>query len=115
MASRRAALFSARVAKAVLMAIPRGKPTKLSIDTDTAASQAFKASPLLKVCVGPSAAFGREGDAKQEAAVVAAAAENVRRSGIFKKAVPPPEKKLEGRQLEGWTLVGHQKQGELAA
>ena len=129
MASRRAALLSARVAKAALSAIPRGTPAKLSIDMvlDAAASQAFKASPLLKMCVGSSSAVGKEGAAIQEAwprlaaAVVAAVAERVRRSGVFKRrstvtttVMPLTEKTLEGVQPEG-TLVDDQEQRELAA
>ena len=112
------------MAKAALMAIPRGTPAKLSIDVlldEAAGQQAFKASPLLKVCVGPAtkAAAGnktgnkpgnksrakRDGEAawpRLAAAVVAAAAESVRRAGVFKRrstvitvVVPPPEKALE--------------------
>eukprot|EP00964_Phaeocystis_antarctica_P094258 scaffold61002_cov64-Phaeocystis_antarctica.AAC.1 len=112
------------------MAIPRGTPAKLSIDMalDAAASQAFKASPLLKMCIGPSPAVGKESGAMQEAwprlaaAVVAAAAERVRRSGVFKRrstvmttVMPQTEKTLEGVQPEAWTLVDDQEQGELAA
>jgi len=126
------------VAKAALMAIPRGTPAKLSIDVlldEAAGQQAFKASPLLKVCVGPAtkAAAGnkpgnkprakRDGEAawpRLAAAVVAAAAESVRRAGVFKRrstvitvVVPPPEKALEAWQLEGWTLVEHHTEPEL--
>ena len=126
------------MAKAALMAIPRGTPAKLSIDVlldEAAGQQAFKASPLLKVCVGPAtkAAAGnkpgnksrakRDGEAawpRLAAAVVAAAAESVRRAGVFKRrstvitvVVPPPEKALEAWQLEGWTLVEHHTEPEL--
>ena len=128
------------MAKAALSAIPRGTPAKLSLDMvlDAEAGQAFKASPLLKVCVGPStkaAAGNRSGNKSRAngeevaawprlaAAVVAAAAESVRRAGVFKRrstvittVVPPPEKALEAWQLEGWTLVDHHpEQGEIAA
>ena len=104
---------------------------------DAEAGQAFKASPLLKVCVGPStkaAAGNRSGNKSRAngeevaawprlaAAVVAAAAESVRRAGVFKRrstvitTVSPPEKALEAWQLEGWTIVDHQsEQGEIAA
>ena len=134
------------MAKAALMAIPRGTPAKLSIDVlldEAAGQQAFKASPLLKVCVSPAtkAAAGnktgnkpgnkpgnksrakRDGEAawpRLAAAVVAAAAESVRRAGVFKRrstvitvVVPPPEKALEAWQLEGWTLVEHHTEPEL--
>ena len=119
-ASRRAALLSARVAKAVRMATPRGTPTKPSIDMrlDAAARQAFKASPRLK-----QGGAMREAWPRLAAAVVAAAAERVRRKGIYKRrttavtfALPATEKNtLEGAPPEGWTLVDEQEQGELAA
>merc|ERR1719263_984663 len=85
------------------MAIRRGKPAKLS-DMDPAASAA---SPLVKLCVGPSAVASKQGGVMQgawprlAAAAVVVAAAKVRRVGVFKRH----EKTLEGWQLEGWTLV----------
>ena len=98
----RAALLSARMAKAELMAIPRGKPVKLSINVNAAAGAV---SPLVKLCVGPSAVANRQGDNTQGAwpRLAAAAAAEVRCAGVFKRH----EKTLEGWQLEGWTLVDH--------
>ena len=130
------------MAKAALSAVSRGTPAKLSLEMvlDAAAGQAFKASPLLKVCVGPStkaAAANRSSNkprANREevaawprlaAAVVAAAAESVRRSGVFKGAAPPPLAVAAGEMagvvasqrepVEAWTLVEHPESGEVAA